>query len=237
MWVARFLKALPKITADYPKARYVFLTLTVKNCEIGELRETLDRMNRAWQRLVQRKQYAAIGFARSTEVTKAADGKAHPHFHALLMVKPSYFSHGYLSQADWTELWRSCLRVDYTPIVNVKAVQNRRKGSNGQKDLQEGSDPLQAISAAIVETFKYSIKPEDLIGKGTEADREWLLKLTHQLHKTRAVALGGVFKNYLSEAEPENLIGEDDDDDESAASDIYFGWRELVERYIKVELR
>ncbi len=245
MWIARFLGAMPVIVRDYPKARYVFLTLTVKNCEIGELRETLACMNKAWDRMAKRKAFPAIGFARSTEVTKSADGMAHPHFHALLMVEPVYFAgHSYMTQADWTELWRSCLKVDYTPVVNIKAVKNRRRRAQPQKQVNiplDGSDVSETILAAIeqtssgiVETFKYAIKPSDLIGTETQADRDWLVELTSQLHKTRSVALGGVFKNYLSEKEPKNLIGNDIEED-NKVSDICFGWRESLARYIDIK--
>ncbi len=51
MWQARFYQSLPRIVADYPDARLMFLTLTVRNCAIGELGETLNRMNMAFQRL------------------------------------------------------------------------------------------------------------------------------------------------------------------------------------------
>ena len=48
---------------------------------------------------------------------------AHPHFHALLLVKPSYFKgQGYIKQGDWVEMWSKALRADYLPSVNVKAV-------------------------------------------------------------------------------------------------------------------
>ena len=31
---------------------------------------------------------------------------AHPHFHALLLVKPQYFQGKYyIKQADWVEMW------------------------------------------------------------------------------------------------------------------------------------
>ena len=68
-------------------------------------------MNKAWQRLIQRKLFPAIGWLRSTEVTRGKDGSAHPHFHCLLLVSSSYFSgKGYLKQNDWVEMWRSSLR-------------------------------------------------------------------------------------------------------------------------------
>lgn len=164
MWTARFLKATPVILRDYSTARFLFLTLTVRNCELNELRSTLDQMNKSWQRMTQRKVFPAIGFARSVEVTRATDDSVHPHFHALLMVSSTYFkgTH-YLSQQDWTDLWQSCLRVDYTPVVNIKVVKpNKRWLTDGQPDLLAE----QLLAGAIVETFKYSVKPKDLLGRG-----------------------------------------------------------------------
>ena len=71
------------------------LTLTVKNPPVTELRDTLKHMNDSWQRLIQTKRFKSgvAGFLRTTEVTRGndADMMAHPHFHALLLVKPSYF--------------------------------------------------------------------------------------------------------------------------------------------------
>lgn len=240
MWTARFLKAMPAIMRDYPNARFIFLTLTVKNCEILELRDTLTHMNKAWQRMTQRKAFPAMGFARSIEVTRGVvDDSTHPHFHALLMVPESYFQGKYyLSQLAWTELWQSCLRVKYTPIVNVKVVKpSKRWLENPTGWLEDGLGRLpveQQVGASIAEIFKYSIKPSDLFGKGGEYDAQWLLCLTQQLEKTRAITLGGVFKQYLSEAEPDDLVGTDEEGDDVSASSIYFGWREMVKRYAKL---
>lgn len=225
MWIARFLKALPNIKRDYPTARYLFLTLTVRNCELPELRQTLTHMNEAWKRLSNRKPFPAIGFSRATEITKGKDGTAHPHFHCLLMVKQSYFQGKYyLSQADWTELWKHALQVEYTPIVDVRAVKPNQKHG------------MEALTASVVEAFKYSVKPDDLIGFGTDEDKEWLLELTKQLHKTRAIALGGILRDYLSESEPEDLLTESGDEEliEEVAR-LLFGWRERVNRYVKVD--
>ncbi|MDI4756219.1 protein rep, partial [Salmonella enterica subsp. enterica serovar Kentucky] len=33
----RFYQSLPKIVADYPDARWMFVTLTVRNCDIADL--------------------------------------------------------------------------------------------------------------------------------------------------------------------------------------------------------
>lgn len=223
VWRARFFQALPKLRKEYPIARFLFLTLTVRNCELSELRSCLVHMNKSWQRLVERKQFPALGWLKSVEVTRSTNGTAHPHFHAILMVNPSYFSHGYIPQAKWTELWREALRADYTPVVNVKAVKPA-KGS----DENQVADQL---AKALCETLKYSVKPDDLV-----ADQEWLIELTTQLHKTRAVAVGGVFKNFLSDEEPEDLIHIDENSDElTSDSSLWFGWREMLQRYVKCQ--
>jgi plasmid rolling circle replication initiator protein Rep len=257
---------MPAILRDYPDARFIFLTLTIRNCEVTDLRSTLNLMNKSWQRLSQRKQFPAIGFARSTEVTRNWDvyykgayqgrmgtktlnkwkkehrvfkpdhlrleptTEAHPHFHALLMVEPGYFAgHSYLSQQNWTDLWQSCLRVDYPPKVDVRAVKPNKRWLANSEDLTAE----RTLASAVVETFKYSVKPEDLIGQETEQDQQWLLQLTKQLDKTRAITLGGTFRNYLSEAEPEDLVGKDDTEDKVSASSVFFAWQEIVQKYLK----
>ena len=112
MWQARFHQALPKIVCEHPKARWLFLTLTVPKRSIGELGETLTAMNAGWQRLIKRKELKPIlGWVRTTEVTRSAIGEAHPHFHVLLMVPPSWFrGQTYVKQARWVELWQECMR-------------------------------------------------------------------------------------------------------------------------------
>lgn len=217
--VGRFLKALPNIQGDYPTARFIFLTLTVKNPRTEDLRETLEWMNKAWTRVTQRKQFPALGWIKSVEVTcsKSEPGMSHPHFHVLIMVPAGYFGSagGYLSQDKWVELWRKSLRVEYQPSVHVRSVKPK-KGSE--------------MSAAIVETLKYGVKPEEAIN-----DPLWLLELTRQLHNTRAIAVGGVLRRYLSEEEPQDLININEQEDEAepvTEEKFKFGWRQQVKRYV-----
>lgn len=215
-WRARFFEAIPRIREAYPTHKFIFLTLTLRNCPITDLRATLDRMSKAWGRLSKRKRWPATGWVRSVEITRNPDtNEAHPHYHALLMVPASYFGKGYIKQSEWRELWRSSLRLDYLPVINVKRVSPK--------------DPTQPITDAVMETLKYGVKPDDLI-----ADKEWLMALTNQLHKTRAVAVGGCFREFLSEDEPEDLIGESEDEFSATAYELFFGWREQISRYKQV---
>ena len=217
MWKAKAYQALPKVVEEFPKHRWLFLTLTVKNCPIAELRDTLDWMNTSFKRMTKRKEWSSIdGWLKSTEVTRGRDGSAHPHFHCLLMVKPSYFSTGYISQKRWGELWQSCLRSDYEPILDVRAV-------------RKGSKPM----ALIPELLKYCTKESDLT-----ADREWFLELTRQMHKSRCIAVGGTLRQHFKalEQEPEDLIGQDSEDGtEPNEGTLRFGWRYREKRYRLVQ--
>lgn len=236
MWRGKAFKVLPRVLADYPKARFIFLTLTVRNCPLDELRSTLDWMHKSWQRLVKRKEFAAVdGWMRSVEVTRAQDDTAHPHYHCLLMVKPGYFGKNYINQEQWSRAWRDCLTVSYNPVVDVRAVKPKRGVAEGHQQL--------AVMSAIVEAIKYTTKPSDVLrGEGLTAvstvmtNQEWLCNLTKQLHKTRAIATGGVLKSYLKalEDEPEDLIHVDESgltEADPGSPRVVFGWRERARRY------
>jgi plasmid rolling circle replication initiator protein Rep len=226
MWVARFLDALPKYLEDHPRLVPLYLTLTVKNCHLSDLRATVQTMNAAFKRLTERKAWPAVGWVKSMEVTKGKDGPdmAHPHFHVLLFVRPGYFKGGeYIKAEQWRELWQHALRAEYLPVVNVKRVKAKGKTQKAPTSLAE-------LSGAIVETLKYSVKPDELV-----ADSEFLYQVTEQLHKVRAVAVGGNLRPYLKNLEDDgNLITEKIDAElEDDAPRIVFDWATEVKRYAK----
>jgi plasmid rolling circle replication initiator protein Rep len=227
MWRARFFKVLPEIQAKYPTGRWIFVTLTVKNCQLSDLRATLNWMNAAWHKLIKRKEFPALGFVKSVEVTRGVDGTAHPHFHCLMFVPASYFTRGYISHAKWISLWQSCLKTDYPPILDVRAVKTKMASSNNPSDSSN-----QAMAEAVCETLKYAVKPSDLL-----ADPGWLGELTKQLQKTRAISIGGCLKEFFSEDDPEDLINGEIQEEEKSEDDslLLFDWSAIVRRYKKAK--
>lgn len=227
MWRAKTIKILPKVVEAFPNHRFIFLTLTVRNCELSDLREIVDAMAAGWARMTKRKIWPAHGWIRSLEVTRSHDGTAHPHFHCLLMVPSTYFKGtNYLSQKKWTDFWQSCMKLNYPPMVHVQAVKEK-SGTN------------QTIVEAILETIKYTVKPDDLVGDGeqpTEQDRNWLVELTTQLHRVRALATGGKLKEYLKELEqePKDLIHvmEEIIDEQDFIASVTFDWDSKPKKYI-----
>lgn len=220
MWKAKAIQSLSNIVADFPKCRFLFLTLTVRNCDITNLRETLKYMNQSFVRLFSRKRFSIVmGSLRSTEVTMSEEFDdegvpyAHPHFHCLLMVKASYFSGSYyLTADDWSSCWQKALKSPYKPVIYVTAISQKVNPK-----------------FIIPELLKYSTKPSDLAKNST-----WLIELTKQTHKMRFVATAGVFKKYMSDLDedPDDLIGKAEDDDSfEIKSEFVFDWDSHYRKY------
>lgn len=218
---SRFLEFLSQIHSERSNARWVYLTLTVPNMPVESLREALREMNKAWDRFVKRKEFKLVlGWIRTTEVTreKKRKGYAHPHFHCLLMVPPSYFNgKNYVKQSRWLEMWRECMRDHSIESVDVRAV----KGGI-EKALMDA-----------VKTFTYSVKPETL-----EADPEWTIEYFKQVHKLRFIASGGALKNAIKNIDSvtdEDMIYTDDnpkpEEAEKEMREIGYSWRRHELKY------
>ncbi len=219
MWQARFYQALPRIEQEHPKARWLFLTLTVPNPPVNELRSTLQAMNKAWQRLIKRKEFKPVlGFIRTTEVTHGKDGNAHPHFHALLLVPSSMFGEYYVKHARWLDLWRECMRDDSIESVDIRTVKSLDK-----------NDPKTGLQRAAAETLKYSVKPADMIN-----NPEWFLEMTKQVHKLRFMATGGVLKDVLradEESDQDLIVADEVAENPDDGARLAFSYRPSDRRY------
>jgi len=207
-------EGLGLLLKDYPKNKWVFLTLTVPNCEMGDLKDVLSEMNKAWQRLIKRKKFSIIkGWLRSTEVTKgkSKDNTAHPHFHVLLFVPSYYFGNGYIKQENWASLWQSCMRLEVTPIVDVRAV----------KDVEGGLKE-------VIKVAHYSVKPTEIT-----SDPEWFTDFHRQVFKKRFLAKGGLLKDYLKAVKEEDLDTEEGEEGEIILEGVRFNWDKEIKRYAK----
>nr|CAA78083.1 replication protein [Selenomonas ruminantium] len=126
------------------KARFVFVTLTVENVKGEELRATIKRMNEGFKCLVQDKKGMAasatfranlMGYMKAIEVTyNTKRNDFHPHIHCIFELAPKYFrgkEGGYLTHEDWRVMWRSVMKLDYEPQVDVRAIKNHHGKSRG----------------------------------------------------------------------------------------------------------
>ncbi|MGL5059194.1 MAG: protein rep [Microcoleus sp.] len=204
-WKARMYNVLPKVVEKHIDQRWLFLNFTQKNVPITELRNNHQHMNSSFRRLTQLKNWPAGGWIRSTEVTRGGNDSAHSHCHCLMMVPPSFFSgRNYVNQNKWVSMWQKALKVDYKPILDVRAV-------------KQGRYPMELVP----EVMKYVTKESDLV-----ADREWFLEYTRQLQGMRMIAAGGLLKQYLAIQwkEQKNLFWDKSKHDIEQIGSLMFGW-------------
>lgn len=220
--------------------RYIFLTLTVENCYGEDLKKTLDHMTESFNRMNQRKIFkqSIKGYFRSLEITYNKECNTyHPHFHLILAVNKNYFTDDkiYLSQKKWTSLWKSCLKVDYTPIVDVRRI---KKDDNNK------------FGKAVAETAKYTVKSEDFIIRNEdgqineELTDEVVKTLDLALHRKRLTSFGFVFKEVhkklnLDDMEDGDLINTDNDEDlrdDLMSVILRYQWNVGVKNYKLVEI-
>ena len=80
-------------------------------------------MIKGFNRLTKYKRFdaAVLGYFRALEITKNHEEHTyHPHFHVLLPVKKSYFTGKlYISQKDWTSLWKKAMDICHFPLRSL----------------------------------------------------------------------------------------------------------------------
>jgi len=164
-WRRRFFEGLPKFHEDFPTHHAIFLTLTVRNCSVDELRTTLDDMHRAWHRMTRLSFFPTKFWFRRTEITKQGGEtnslvplNFHPHIHAVLFVPAGYFSHGYVKQTEWRNQWQMAARLDYAPVVDIRRAKSRSSS---------GGATIEQSRSAALEASKYATKATDLIAMGS----------------------------------------------------------------------
>ena len=212
------------------KARFIFLTLTVRNVEGHELRDTIDNMNRAWTYITSKNRTFApakmlkkslLGYMKAEEITyNEQENTFHPHIHAILEVKPRYFVDGYLSKKAWTELWKLALGVDYTPILDVRTIKH-------------------STAKAVAEVAKYPVKLDKVLEiEKKEVAALALIQLHRAIFKRRLVTFGGDFRDYkrklaLDDVEGGDLIHvETENKTFNAVAQVLFKYQANVGAYI-----
>jgi len=184
------------------KYKFIFLTLTIKNCVADELASVIDKLFYSFNKLTKKKEFktAVKGYFRALEVTHNSDEDTfHPHFHCVLVVNNSYFTdtNYYISQSKWVDIWKQCLKVDYLPVVDVRTFKKSKKG----------------IGKEVAEVAKYAVKPGEYLKKPPKVFEnipevrkkfeEWTDYLVSVYDKClanrRLVAFGGIMKKVHKE--------------------------------------
>ena len=174
---------------DFKEYRAIFVTLTVKNLASCGLSAAITHLSESFNRLM--KAFApAGGYMRSIEVTQGsgyyvreggqvASVNCHPHIHAIVLVRQSYFKKRYWSHARWVREWAIAAMLDYEPSVHVKACGGSR-GADPSRDLRE-----------VTKSLAYSVKP---IYDDEKIGGYFIERCALALKGRRLITCGGKFK-------------------------------------------
>jgi hypothetical protein len=108
---------------------------------------------------------------------------AHPHIHALLLVPPRYWGPDYIKKQTWEMQWATALRIDYSPVVDVRRASSTKKVDDAKSDLK----------AAAIEAAKYTTKATDLHALG-----DHISEFHHQLKGLRLIGVSTKLAKYVN---------------------------------------
>ena len=169
------------------KVKYLFLTLTIKNRPSHELKDAVNELNSAFKKMSKWKVFksAILGHFKSVEILgdNTKQGEVHPHLHVLLVVPNSYYkSRNYIKQIKWSEMWQKALKIDYTPIIDIRPVKAKPMSN------------LSPLQSAVLEVAKYATKQTQLVSQNDEDFKN----IIRQTHKMRFYSTGGILKEKMN---------------------------------------
>lgn len=162
------------LNKDY-NYRYLFLTLTLKN--VKDLQKGIEHILQAFKRLQDARTFRKTvkGYIRTLEITYNKDTKEwHPHIHTIIAVKNTYFTDSYLSQTEWASMWKCAADIDYSPIIDIRAITQDEE------------------AAAVAEVAKYAVKPLDI--DAAENKIQVYTDFLQATYKRRLRSMGGAYR-------------------------------------------
>ena len=212
------------------KARFIFVTLTVRNPDGAHLAKTLDLMNKGFSYITSNSRTFAPakkfkeslqGYLKAIEITyNSVDDTYHPHIHCIFQVKPSYFSRNYITKDGWIELWQKAMSLDYAPSVKVETIKT-------------------STAKAVAEVAKYPTKSADLLQvKNEDQAVQALIVLAKTMKGRRLITFGGDFAAVkrelkLDDVETGDLIhAEQEAENFNPVAKVIYQWHAEVGAYI-----
>lgn len=182
---------------NYKNSSLVFMTLTQKSVGVGELKDELDKMQKAIQEMMKKelifstaknykldkktgkkRAYGTKGVVQGTvrhlEVTSKYSKERdriefHPHWHVVMLVKQSYFTDKkyFWDQKKVIKVWKKYMGLNYSPNVDIRKIVDGAKEDKASFDVKLKD---MEPDGAIKEISKYSTKDADLIKVNIDDD-------------------------------------------------------------------
>lgn len=227
-------QVMDRVLLDAPNLTPIFLSLTQRNVPAESLQNEIQRIMIGWRLFTNHwtVKKRVQGFFRALELTRKSAARGfHPHIHAILMVDEQTYFKGadYLKTRDFGRLWRTCCKLDYDPIVDIRSVKTATRA---------GAMPMHKAAAEVA---KYSVKDADIITDNERETDEALDAIGRALKGRRLYAFGGIMKRIAKQLEVDNA-GEGDlvhvEGEAQIRSDLAqmietYGWDMGISNYVR----
>lgn len=208
------------LQSNNSSVRFIFLTLTVKNCSAQDLPGLISKLETGWRNLTRHKRFikSVLGSFRALEVTyNRLRDDFHPHLHIVLVVSSSYFKgSNYIPQSVWSEMWSNAAGLDYDPVVDVRTIKDDGIG----------------LGKAVAEVSKYAVKGADYLRFDRLTNAKIVYAFSTALYGRKLCSFTGVFREArkalsLDSVEDGDLVHTGDEvlRDDIASSIIRYQWR------------
>lgn len=223
----------------YQSCQFLFLTLTVPSCYGSDLQLLLDKMNKAFNKmLLYPEMKIFLGGSRSLEITHNCreDSKYyntyHPHFHILLISPPTYGKKEYISQKEFIYLWNRALGVHkfrkfekfekwYDSLFRIDGSLNRDLAPDElvtQIDIRKVKFPkdknkdskIAFIIKVLLEVLKYPFKESEFLTGDIIFDSESVFFLDGAMYHRRRWNLFGCLRDIKHELHIEDETDQSD---------------------------
>lgn len=219
------------VTALNGSYKFIFVTLTIKNCKGDVLSDTIDFLQHSYSKLMRLKRMSFVkGAYKALEITyNNKTNEYHPHLHIIFAVAPNYFSSAdYLRTDELVMLWKSALGVSYTPIAYIENIKAKKRKN--------------ALACAVAEVAKYPCKASDYLSNDDETNKQVVQALSSALAHRRMYEFYGVFSKVRKALKLENnendLIHIDCDSKSSGNLLAYlrFYWDKKLSEYVMYDV-
>lgn len=211
-----------EVNTKFENATHYMLTLTVQNCDLLQLKNTINLLNKSWDRFSRRVLISKNfeGYLKVLEITRNTKKSSswyktmHPHLHVILTTTDKE------KNIDIEEIkanWLDCLQVEdinlYNHYKQYLQVEFHKIENIENTDFEKKNVKSHNISTnAIAEISKYSMKYQDLFCKDEtiQEKAKFLEILSEQIKNTKNISYGGIIKNIakalMIEEKEENLV-------------------------------
>ena len=227
------LKIHHAVLAEYPKIKFLFLTLTVPNIPLERLGDELTHITQSWGKLCKRREVKGIIKAsyRAIEITyNHLENTYHPHAHIILAVNSNYFTKNYIKHDRWQQLWAESTGYTEDVIgskiqVNIKRLKDEKGVSEACKySLKPWNTADKKVARELRKIAKtkgditYGVQGHMYIRDTPEETTQVVSKLHDALHGKKLTHYAGLFKDYKKKLklksgdEEEDLVHSEDEE-------------------------